>query len=255
MASLTCLRYAEATAIIPLMSHVPKLLSTVCSNVVRKLEPSAAAMLQMPVCCKTFSFIAVMLSCSEHGHDTHRHLCPKFDLTPDNFKPSILPFCSDQSQMPSCKISTHHLLLDEFCQKMQLLVLERLEKNLFIRPKQLSNALLQLPKFDNIHTLSVSRSAINAITFNKAGDWVALGCAALGQLLVWEWRSESYILKQQGHYYDIATSAFSPDGQNLATGADDSKVSASDHSNQSHAVVHLDVPTMVLMPSKVLIRP
>ncbi|KAL0036124.1 hypothetical protein WJX79_004341 [Trebouxia sp. C0005] len=84
--------------------------------------------------------------------------------------------------------------------------------------------LFELPKFDNIHTLSVSRSAINAITFNAAGDWVALGCAALGQLLVWEWRSESYILKQQGHYYDIATSAFSPDGLNLATGADDSKV-------------------------------
>lgn len=81
-----------------------------------------------------------------------------------------------------------------------------------------------MPKFDNIHTLSVSRSAINAITFSKAGDWIALGCAALGQLLVWEWRSESYILKQQGHYYDIATSAFSPDGTNLATGADDSKV-------------------------------
>lgn len=83
---------------------------------------------------------------------------------------------------------------------------------------------LQMPKFDNIHTLSVSRSAINAITFSKAGDWIALGCASLGQLLVWEWRSESYILKQQGHYYDIATSAFSPDGTNLATGADDSKV-------------------------------
>jgi len=134
---------------------------------------------------------------------------------------------------------------------MQFLVLERLQENLFIRPKQISNVLLQLPKFDNIHTLSVSRSAINAITFNKAGDWVALGCAALGQLLVWEWRSESYILKQQGHYYDIATSAFSPDGQNLATGADDSKVSAFDQSNQNHAVVHLDVHTMVLMPSNV----
>ncbi len=113
----------------------------------------------------------------------------------------------------------------------------------------MSNALLQLPKFDNIHTLSVSRSAINAITFNKAGDWVALGCAALGQLLVWEWRSESYILKQQGHYYDIATSAFSPDGQNLATGADDSKVSTSHQSNQICAVVYLDVHTLVVVPS------
>lgn len=115
----------------------------------------------------------------------------------------------------------------------------------------MSNALLQLPKFDNIHTLSVSRSAINAITFNAAGDWVALGCAALGQLLVWEWRSESYILKQQGHYYDIATSAFSPDGLNLATGADDSKVRASDRSIHNHAAVHLGVHTMVMMPSNV----
>ena len=112
----------------------------------------------------------------------------------------------------------------------------------------MSIALLQLPKFDNIHTLSVSRSAINAITFNKAGDWVALGCAALGQLLVWEWRSESYILKQQGHYYDIATSAFSPDGMNLATGADDAKVSTPDQSNQNSAIVYLDVYTMVVMP-------
>ena len=83
---------------------------------------------------------------------------------------------------------------------------------------------VQMPKFDNIHTLSVSRSAINAITFSRGGDWIALGCAALGQLLVWEWRSESYVLKQQGHYYDISTSAFSPDGTNLVTGADDSKV-------------------------------
>lgn len=88
---------------------------------------------------------------------------------------------------------------------------------------------MQMPNFDNIHTLSVSRSAINAITFSKTGDWIALGCASLGQLLVWEWRSESYILKQQGHYYDISTSAFSPDGTNLATGADDAKVKPTPH--------------------------
>ena len=84
---------------------------------------------------------------------------------------------------------------------------------------------MQLPSFDNIHTLSVSRESISSITFNETGDWIALGCASLGQLLVWEWRSESYILKQQGHYHDIATAAFSPDGLNLVTGADDAKVS------------------------------
>lgn len=43
---------------------------------------------------------------------------------------------------------------------------------------------------------------------------------------MWEWRSETYVLKQQGHYYDVAASAFSPDGAYLVTGADDAKVGA-----------------------------
>jgi hypothetical protein len=109
----------------------------------------------------------------------------------------------------------------------------------------------------------------------QAGDWIAIGCAKLGQLLVWEWRSETwvcprsprappapcppapapprhhtclwaalraaltsaaclplppppspsrYVLKQQGHYFDVSTAAFSPDGALVATGADDCKV-------------------------------
>jgi periodic tryptophan protein 2 len=44
-----------------------------------------------------------------------------------------------------------------------------------------------------------------------------------GQLLVWEWRSEAYVLRQQGHYYDVSAVAFSPDGALIATGADDNK--------------------------------
>jgi hypothetical protein len=56
---------------------------------------------------------------------------------------------------------------------------------------------------------------------------VALACARLGQLLVWDWRAETYVLKQQGHYYDVAAVAYSPDGALLASGADDSKVPSS----------------------------
>jgi len=84
--------------------------------------------------------------------------------------------------------------------------------------------LLQLPDNTTIHTLSVGREKITSLTFNPSGDWVALGSAALGQLLVWEWRSESYVLKQQGHYYDVSAVSFSPDGSYLVTGADDAKV-------------------------------
>lgn len=82
----------------------------------------------------------------------------------------------------------------------------------------------QMPDFTCIHLLSITREKITTAVFNGLGNWLAFGCAKLGQLLVWEWRSETYILKQQGHYFDVNCLAFSPDSQLLATGADDNKV-------------------------------
>lgn len=46
----------------------------------------------------------------------------------------------------------------------------------------------------------------------------------MGQLLVWEWQSESYVFKQQGHFNNMSSLAFSPDGQYIVTGGDDGKV-------------------------------
>lgn len=46
----------------------------------------------------------------------------------------------------------------------------------------------------------------------------------MGQLLVWEWQSESYVFKQQGHFNNMAALAYSPDGQYIVTGGDDGKV-------------------------------
>lgn len=39
---------------------------------------------------------------------------------------------------------------------------------------------LQMPAFADVHSLSVSRERITAVTFSPRGDWVALGCASLG---------------------------------------------------------------------------
>ncbi|XP_021859152.2 periodic tryptophan protein 2 [Spinacia oleracea] len=84
--------------------------------------------------------------------------------------------------------------------------------------------LYQMPDFVCIHMLSISREKITTAVFNDLGNWLTFGCARLGQLLVWEWKSESYILKQQGHYFDVNCLAYSPDSQLLATGADDNKI-------------------------------
>lgn len=84
--------------------------------------------------------------------------------------------------------------------------------------------LYELPDFNNIHTLSIGTHKITTVAINSTGEWLAFGSPELGQLLVWEWKSETYVLKQQGHFFDVNTLAFSPDGQLVATGGDDGKV-------------------------------
>ena len=53
------------------------------------------------------------------------------------------------------------------------------------------------PSVNCLHTLSVTAGRVSSITISPSGDGIALGSPERGQLLVWEWQSESYILKQQ----------------------------------------------------------
>jgi periodic tryptophan protein 2 len=89
----------------------------------------------------------------------------------------------------------------------------------------------ELPDFNEIQKLSISQNAIDQITMNKTGEWIAFGASRLGQLLVWEWQSESYILKQQGHYDSMNSIVYSPDGQRIITTADDGKIKVWDVSS------------------------
>lgn len=67
---------------------------------------------------------------------------------------------------------------------------------------------------------------IGSIAFNSTGDWIALGSVGIGQLVVWEWQSESFVMKQQGHFNNMQCLSYSPDGTYIATGGEDGKVSS-----------------------------
>jgi len=85
--------------------------------------------------------------------------------------------------------------------------------------------LYEMPSVANIHTMSVgSNQLINSCILNNTGEWLALGCPRAQQLLVWEWRSETYVLKQRGHAYGMRCMAYSPDGVVVCTGGEDGKI-------------------------------
>jgi periodic tryptophan protein 2 len=75
-----------------------------------------------------------------------------------------------------------------------------------------------------LHTLNVSAGAITDLEFSPSGDWIALASSHSGQITVWEWRSETHILKQQAHVLAASSLAFSPDGRAVATGSRDGRV-------------------------------
>lgn len=84
--------------------------------------------------------------------------------------------------------------------------------------------LYELPTFNLIQQLTMGQNAVDTVAVNHSGDWLAFGSAHLGQLVVYEWQSESYILKQQGHFDSINALCYSPDGSRAVTASDDGKI-------------------------------
>lgn len=84
--------------------------------------------------------------------------------------------------------------------------------------------LYELPEFNLVQSLSMGQNAIDTVSINTTGEWFAFGSSRLGQLLVYEWQSESYILKQQGHFDAMNALCYSPDGSRVVTASDDGKV-------------------------------
>lgn len=74
------------------------------------------------------------------------------------------------------------------------------------------------------NAISMTQQGIDDVAINNSGEWLALGASKFGQLLVWEWQSETYILKQQGHFDSMNDIVYSRDGNRIVTAADDGKI-------------------------------
>lgn len=105
--------------------------------------------------------------------------------------------------------------------------------------------LQDVPEFNVIYSLQLSTSGpVDSIVINNTGEWIALGsgigagtCDEIdpgsgrtsnSQLVVWEWKTETFVLKQSGTGAGKANlsecSCFSPDALTLATGGTDAKI-------------------------------
>ncbi|KAA8497920.1 Periodic tryptophan protein 2-like [Porphyridium purpureum] len=87
-----------------------------------------------------------------------------------------------------------------------------------------TNPPVHLEPLTLIHALSLSNAEITSAALNSSGEWLAFASASLGQLLVWEWRSETHVLKQQGHLSLANSLSFAPNGRFMASGGMDGAV-------------------------------
>lgn len=84
--------------------------------------------------------------------------------------------------------------------------------------------LYDLPHFTLLQQLSMGQNSVDTVSINSSGEWLAFGSSRLGQLLVYEWQSESYVLKQQGHFDSMNSLTYSPDGSRVVTASEDGKI-------------------------------
>lgn len=85
------------------------------------------------------------------------------------------------------------------------------------------------PVVQQLHSIQVSNTGKTSnVALSPSGDWLSIANLALGELIIWDWKSQTYIIKQQGHLREMNCMAYSRDGTVMATGGLDGKVKAWD---------------------------
>ncbi|CAD51340.1 periodic tryptophan protein 2 [Plasmodium falciparum NF54] len=75
------------------------------------------------------------------------------------------------------------------------------------------------PDMISLYNISINTNTIDDITINTDGEWIALGEGNNGTIIIWEWKSESYILKQNTTNKNVKCVRFSPIISHLKIGS------------------------------------
>ncbi|KFG57503.1 putative periodic tryptophan protein PWP2 [Toxoplasma gondii RUB] len=79
--------------------------------------------------------------------------------------------------------------------------------------------LYELPTLAVLCKLSLGLASLDAVTLSFDGEWIGALAVESQTLVVWEWRSETYVLRQQSHAHGLRAVAFSPAGDAALSGA------------------------------------
>ena len=94
-----------------------------------------------------------------------------------------------------------------------------------------SFSIYSLNSFENKKSLKISDSKITSLSINKKGNWISFGSKYISKLIIWEWKSESYIYKQQGLLNEITVISYSNDSSQISCGSNDGRIKIYDTSN------------------------
>ena len=92
-------------------------------------------------------------------------------------------------------------------------------------------SLYEIISLNPVQSMSVG-AAVTSVNVANGGDWIVIGVADAGQLIVWEWRAENFILKQQGHHDGVNCVAFCPISSSVQKNISNDLMDVFENSNQ-----------------------
>jgi periodic tryptophan protein 2 len=94
-------------------------------------------------------------------------------------------------------------------------------------------SIFDLETLENKYTIQITDSEISSLSISNDGLWIAMGSKFSQELLVWEWKSQTYIYKNQGHNYDISSLATSYNSTICVSGGLDGRIKVWDLQNST----------------------